>query len=338
MALAGLDATALILGWLAGELLQTVMMWLAAPPPLPRLRREPAREVLSYGAPASLAAASWFGFRNVDYAVIGARLGAASTGFYLRAYTLGVEYQKKVSQIVNTVGFPVLARTQTHAEMSELRVRMVRLLTIVLFAPLALLAVEAPVLVPWLFGQRWAPAVVPTQILAIGGASTLVIDAAGAQLMAAGRARSMMAFGWGHFAAYGVAVFLIAPLGLTAIAIGAAAVHTLFLLIAYALMLRGEPANPLARLWRDVMPALVSCVPLVAAALVADRALAAAHTEALLRITLVSAAGLTAYVLTLRTLFGGPFRGVVGFLSHLLPRRRGVRARRWLSTSESSSV
>ena len=41
--------------------------------------------------------------------------------------------------------------------------------------------------IPWLFGARWTQAVLPTQILALGGAATLVTDCAGAVLMARGR-------------------------------------------------------------------------------------------------------------------------------------------------------
>jgi len=236
-----------------------VLLLISARPPAPRWRREPIRELLGFGVPASLAAASWFGFRNCDYAIIGARLGAVPTGLYFRAYSLGVEYQKKVSNVMNTVGFPVLARTQSGEEMDVLRARMVRILTIVLFPLLVLLAIEAPVLVPWLFGHRWSPAVAPTQILALGGASTLVIDTAGATLMASGRARAVMGFGWGHFVTYALVVFFVAPLGITAIAIGASAVHTAFLLVSYVLMMHGTGRPPMRRLWHDVKPAVVCC-------------------------------------------------------------------------------
>ena len=87
---------------------------------------------------------------------------------------------------MTTVGFPMLSRTQTAVEMAHLRSQMVRLLSLVLFPLLVLLAIVAPVFVPWLFGHVWAPAVVPTQILALGGAATLVIDTIGAVLMASG--------------------------------------------------------------------------------------------------------------------------------------------------------
>jgi O-antigen/teichoic acid export membrane protein len=54
----------------------------------------------------SLASISWVGFSNVDYAIIGARLGALQTGLYFRAYTLAVESQSKLGIVMNRVGFP----------------------------------------------------------------------------------------------------------------------------------------------------------------------------------------------------------------------------------------
>ena len=41
------------------------------------------------------------GFRNCDYAIIGARLGRAQAGFYWRAFQLAVEYQSKVTLIMS---------------------------------------------------------------------------------------------------------------------------------------------------------------------------------------------------------------------------------------------
>ncbi len=277
LAVAGLNGIALVLGVLAGGLVAAVMTWIWAPPPMPWIHRRAAREVLGYGAPAGLAAVSWIGFRNCDYAIVGARLGAFQAGLYFRAYTLGVEYQKKISKVMSSVGFPILSRTSSAGDMDDLRVRIVRLLTLLLFPLLALLAIVAPVFVPWLFGHAWTGAVRPTQILAIGGAATLVIDAAGAVLMAAGRPRALLGYGWAHFAVYGSTVFLVAPLGLTAVAIDAAVVHSLFLLVAYILMLRGSGQPPLRRLWNDVAPATVASGALVAVAWPASMALTAAH-------------------------------------------------------------
>lgn len=319
MAVAGLNGVALVLGWLVGELAELMLLWISAPPPVPRLRREPARELLAFSIPASVASSSWFFFRNCDYAIIGARLGAVSAGLYFRAYTLGVEYQKKVSQVMATVGFPMMARTQNSSEMAELRIRMVRTLTTVLFPLLALLAIEAPVLVPWLFGRRWTPAVVPTQILAVGGASTLVTDGAGAALMASGRRRALMGFGWGHFAAYGIAVFLVAPRGIVAVAAAASVVHTLFLLVAYALMMAGSGERALARLWLDIKPAMVSCVALIGLAIPASLALRQVGLSPLPYLAAVGVVGGAAYLLMMRICFPAQLLSLRRFAGQLIP-------------------
>ena len=321
MALAGLGGESLVLGMLAGGLASSALIWVWAPPPFPRFPKEPTRELWNFGLPASLAAISWIGFRNCDYAIVGARLGALQAGLYFRAYTLGVEYQKKVSQVMTTVGFPMLSRTQNTSEMSELRSQMVRLLSLVLFPLLVLLAIVAPVLVPWLFGSVWAPAVVPTQILAVGGAATLVIDTTGAVLMAAGRPTALLVYGCAHFATYALAVFLVSPLGLVAVAVAAAVVHTLFLVIAYILMLRGSARIALRSLWHDVAPAIVSCSAVAAMAYPASLALSAARAPAVAYLAGVFATAAAAYFIALRAWFPASLRTLVNFIRRILPQR-----------------
>jgi O-antigen/teichoic acid export membrane protein len=322
LALAGLDGEALVLGSLAGALVLAGMAWAGAPAPLPRLRRDAARDVLDYGMPASLAAVSWVGFRNCDYAIVGARLGALQAGYYFRAYSVAVEYQKKISLVMVTVGFPVLSRAESAERMASMRGQMVRLLTIVLFPLLALLAIVAPVFMPWLFGAAWAPAVVPIQILALGGAATLVIDAIGTALMAQGRPRALLGYGVGHFAVYALAAFAVAPLGLAAVAVAAAVVHTLFLVVAYLLMLWGSREPALRCLWDDVAPATVSCLGLAAAAVPIDLVLSAAHVPAMLHLVAVLVVAVPAYLLTLRGCYPATWRHVRGLMQQIVPHER----------------
>ncbi len=325
LALAGLSGEALVLGVLAGSVVTTAVAWVSAPPPAPRLHRAAVRDLLDYGLPVSLASISWIGFSNVDYAIIGARLGAVQTGLYFRAYTLAVEYQSKVSLVMNQVGFPVLARTRDADELTHLYRQMVRLLTITVFPLLVLLAIGAPVLVPFLFGSRWATAVVPVQILALGGASTLVIDAVGTVLMATGRARALLGYGTAHFVVYGITVFLVVRLGIVAVAIDAAVVHTLFLVVAYVLMLQGSPARPLRRLWDDVAPAFVSCVGLVAVALPVSLVLTAADMPPVLWLLALAAVAAPPYLLTLRIVFPGAWRSQRSAFGRVLPGRKRLR-------------
>jgi hypothetical protein len=177
---------------------------------------------------------------------------------------------------------------------------------------------------------------VPTQILAAGGASTLVIDAAGAALMASGRARAVMGFGWGHFVAYALAVFLVAPLGIVAVAVAAAVVHGLFLLVSYILLLSGSGERPLPRLWRDIEPATVSCVALAAAAVPASLGLRAAHVAAVPYLAGVSLLGAAAYLLMMRICFRASLQSLRSFVGHLLPRGRLRRVtRRGLAAADT---
>jgi O-antigen/teichoic acid export membrane protein len=322
LALAGLSGEALIWGMLAGTLTMTIIAWVSAPPPLPRLHLKAARELMDYGFSASMAAASWVGFRNSDYAIVGARLGVVPAGLYFRAYTLAVDYQKKVSMVMGQVGFPLLSRTRSETEMAQMRRQMVRLLTITLFPLLALLAIGAPVLVPFLFGPKWTEAVVPTQILAVGGASTLVIDAAGTVLMANGRTRALLGYGLGHWIVYACSVFVVVPLGIDAVAVDAAVVHTLFLALAYVLMLRDSPEHPLGCLWRDVAPATIGCLGLVAVTLPASVALSAGHLPRILWLAAVGLIAIPPYLLTLRLCFPETSRSLCAILAQLLPEHR----------------
>jgi lipopolysaccharide exporter len=332
LALAGLGGEALVLGVLAGSVVFGLIAWVSAPPPAPRLHRRAARELLGYGLPVSLASVSWIGFSNIDYAIIGARLGALQTGFYFRAYTLSVEYQSKISVVMSQVGFPVLARTRSAAELSQLYRQMVRTLTILLFPLLVLLTITAPVLVPFLFGARWEPAVVPVQILALGGASTLVVDAVGTVFMATGRARALLGYGMAHFIVYGLTVLVVVRYGIVAVAIDAAVVHTLFLVVAYVMMYSGTKERPLARLLSDLAPATISCVGLAIVALPVSLGLSAIDAPAILWLAAVGLVAIPPYLLTLRLVFPQSWRSQRSIIARIVPAGSGLgRVRRRLA-------
>jgi lipopolysaccharide exporter len=321
LAVAGLDAAALVLGYLIALVVGVGLACCFVRPPLPRWRRDEVRELLPYGGPATLASFAWTGFRNGDYAIIGAQLGAAQAGFYWRAYQLAVEYQKKVSVIMSQMAFPVLARTAGTDEMLALRRRMVRVLTTFLFPLLVLLAILAPTLIPWLFGSAWEPAVVPTQILAAGGAATLVIDAVGPALMAQGRARALLGYGIGHFVVYAGAVVIAARYGLTAVAIAGAAVHGLFLLIAYQVMLGGWGGRALRSLWSDISAATVACGAMAAAAGAVEWVMDREGAPVLAHLAAVGAAGGAAYLVALRVAFPAAFSDIGAVVRRVLPAR-----------------
>jgi len=322
----GLDASALVLGVVVGAALALAMALVFCPVPLPRWNTRAARELLAYGGPAALAAVAWTGFRNGDYAVIGARLGSAQAGFYWRGFQLAVEYQRKVSTVMTQIAFPVLSRTAGSEELYALRRRMVQLLTVMLFPLLVGLVILAPTLVPWIFGPTWEPAVLPTQILAGAGAATVVIDAVGSVLMAQGRTRALLGYGVAHFVVYISAVVFASSYGLKGVSIAAVAVHGVFLVIAYLVLLRGSSERAFRFMWEDMGAATVSCAALAGAALPADLALSSAGAPTVVHLALVGVAGACAYFAVLRLLFGGAWRDLAALVRRVLPAGRPVRA------------
>jgi PST family polysaccharide transporter len=168
----GMNGAGMVLGTTAGSLAGLVLICVWAPPCLPNFRVRAASDLMRFGVPAASAAASVVCFQNCDYMLIGARLGALQTGFYFRAYTLSVQYQTKASQVLTSVGFPVLSRASSAEEIDDLRERMIRTITLLVLPLLVILAIVAPRFVPWFYGPAWGPAVFPVQVLTIGGAAS----------------------------------------------------------------------------------------------------------------------------------------------------------------------
>jgi O-antigen/teichoic acid export membrane protein len=335
-AVAGLDAEALVLGNLAGMAAALGLALCFARVPLPRWRPAAMRDLLPYGGPAALACVAWTGFRNCDYAIVAARLGTAQAGFYWRGFQLAVEYQRKISMVMSQMAFPVLARTAGVEEMFALRRRMVQLLTVVILPLLVSLVLLAPELVPWVFGPAWEPAVLPTQILAGAGAATVIIDAVGSVLMAEGRSRALLVYGIAHFGVYAAAVLLAAGHGLAAVSVAAVLVHGAFVIVAYAVLLRGRSGQALRLLWHDVRAAAVCCVALTAVAAPLEWALRDAGAPAPVHLVAVCAAGAVAYLAALRAGFPPAWRDLAAALRRIAPGgadpasavRRLVRAAR----------
>jgi O-antigen/teichoic acid export membrane protein len=322
---AGLDSYALVLGGLAGMSVVVPLALRFAPVPLPRWRGAAIRDLMPYGGPAGIATFCWAGFRNADYAVVGARMGAAQAGFYWRGFQLAVEYQRKISTVMTQVAFPVLSRTAGADEMFALRRRMVRGLTVILFPLLVLLVILAPVVVPWLFGSAWEAAVLPTQILAGAGAASIVIDVVGSTLMAAGRTRALLGYGLAHFVVYAGAVVLASAHGVAAVCVAAVSVHLVFLWVAYRVLVGGHDATALGLLWQDVSAAVVSCAAMAAAVLPLNVVVERTGAPALAHMAGVAAAALVVYAAVLRAWFTPEWRDVSGLIGRLVPRRR-VRA------------
>jgi len=338
LAVLGWGGAAIVIGVDAGSLAGFILICCWIRPPIPNFRLRAARDFARYGIPAASNAASLLCFENCDYVIVGARVSALQAGYYFRAYTLGVVYQTKVSQVITTVGLPVLSRVRSEAEVHVLRQRIIQTITMILFPLLTALAIVAPKFVTWLYGPAWRASVLPVQILTIGGAAMLVAQAVTVAMLATGRPRSVMLWGWGHFLVYGAAVFTVARLGLPTVAIAAVIVHTTFLVIAYIQLHHGSVRRGLSALSKDVLPAGLASACLAAVAVPVSILASRLGMPVVPYLLLIAVAGGASYFVSLRLWFPNELRELAVFAGRLLPARTHRVVMRWMVEPQPQSA
>jgi PST family polysaccharide transporter len=320
-ALAGADGAAIILGALCGQVCATAAMLVLVRPAAPRWHRKQLREILHFGGPASGAGLLYVAITNVDFAILAARLSAAQTGFYWRAFQIGVVYQDKLSGVMMRLAFPIYSRTRELAELRRLHERATRVHAAVVVPLLAVLIVVAPVLIPWLFGSAWKPAVLPAQILAVAGMIAAILTGYAQVMLAAGRPRELMRFNLGVLVVYAGAVWVTAAHGIVAVAIAVVGVYVAQLVVVYGILFRRVIGIPVGRMVADLAPAVTGSAALLALGFPLCGALRGVGAPAPLIVAAVAAAGLSAHALALRTLFPAVWHDLTTLIRRVLPAR-----------------
>jgi lipopolysaccharide exporter len=265
LAFAGLGSEALILGQMIGAVVVTAVLLVVAPGGSLLWDRASARSIVKFGAPAAVAGLSATLQRNVTFLVLAGRASAAQVGLFWRAYQLGVEYQSKISLITYRVAKPVLTRAERMEDLREIRTRLLRINTTLIFPLLALLIVLAPDLVPWIYGSDWSGAVVPTQVLAVAGLWTVLLAGVDPPLIAIGRPGALAIFNVAMVIATGMTAWFTAPMGITGVAVGMAVCQLVLLLAAQFFLLRPLVGVPMRESFGDGAAALVCSAALVLA-------------------------------------------------------------------------
>jgi O-antigen/teichoic acid export membrane protein len=303
LATLGGGASAIVIGALAGRVASTAATVVAYPPPLPKLHRGSLRSQVSFGTPNALQALIFTGFQNEDFAIIGARLGPTQLAFYYRAFTYGVDYQTKISRILVEMAFPIYSRLGSLDEIRALRTRIVRAHAAVLFPILATYAVLAPTLVPWLLGQRWAPVVLPSQLLVVAGAVSTLLTGNGALILALGRADLLLYWNIGHMIAYGLVIYFVAPLGLAPVAGVAAGFYVLHGLAVHWLLLGRIARIPMSDLAGELLGPCTASAALILCSITLRVVLDRAGAPPVVTLLLAGGVGVAAYLLCLRLAF-----------------------------------
>jgi O-antigen/teichoic acid export membrane protein len=299
LAFAGLGSEALILGAVIGAVAVTAVLLTVAPGGLPRWDTASAKSIVKFGVPASVAGLSATLHKNVTFLVLGGRVSPEQVGLYWRAYQLGVEYQFKVSNIAYRVAKPVLTRAERMEDLREIRTRLLRVNTTLIFPLLALLIVLAPDIVPWVYGSDWRGAVEPAQVLAVAGIWTILLAGIDAPLMAVGRPGALAIFNVAMMVGAGMTAWFTAPMGITAVAVGIAICQLVLLLAGQFFLLRRLIGVPMRESLGESAAALVCSGVLVLATMPAADALRAS-LDALPLTLVIASAGMAIYAVCLR--------------------------------------
>ncbi len=330
LAAAGLEARALVLGALLQLGVSSALLIARARPPLPRWSWSAQRRITSYGLPAALFGLVDTMFRNEDYAILAARVSAAETGFYYRAFNLGVVYQQKLSTVMAQVAYPVYSRTSDVATLRSIHERAARVHAAIIFPLQALLVVMAPLVVPFVFGSAWTPAVRPTQILAVAGMFAAILVGYVQVMLAIGRPRPLLAFGVARLGFYAGVVLLASRHGLVTIALAVVSAYLVILLGAYRLLLQRYVGISIRRLAPELGPAVAGCLVMSAVTVPLMHVLGG-NLPRLVQIVLVGIVGLCVYSIVLRTVFPSAWTDAKTLVVQVLGpaarrRRKGTNA------------
>jgi teichuronic acid exporter len=169
LAFAGWGVWSIVYGQLAGALVRVVLkIHLSQWRPRFYWSRSALRELLSFGLGVQSKRLLEYAALNLDNLVVGRLLGMASLGFYDKAFGTA-------NRLVNrlTLGgayFRIFAII--HDDQERFRRAYAKLLltvTLIGFPIFAACAVTAPQLIVVLYGEKWRPAIVPFQLLCLGG-------------------------------------------------------------------------------------------------------------------------------------------------------------------------
>lgn len=188
---------ALVIGQLVTAFLNTVLSYYFVPG---RVRfgydRGIARELLGYGKFIAASSIVLYIATELDSAVIGKVLGHSELGFYTIAFTVAHLATTNLSKIAAKIMMPAYSKLQS--DPAALRNAYLRTFSFVLLAVLpasAGLIVLAEPLIFAVYGEKWLPAALPLQVLAVFGLLRALAAFAGYMFEGIGRPQLSMYMG-----------------------------------------------------------------------------------------------------------------------------------------------
>lgn len=335
LAATGVGAESLIVGQLVRRGYSTIAAQAATELVLPRWNPKTMRDVLRNGGLAAISGLLFIGKNNADYVILGARLGAVDVGYYYRAYALGIQYQSKIGMVLLRVAFPTYARARDEADMFHIRKRFARAQMAVTLPLLGVFVATAPLLVPFVFGDRWAPSAVPAQILSITAAVLLVTNGTGPMILATGRTAYLAVSNLLSLVGFALVVYFASSGGLIAACWGVSAFNVGFAAVQTFVFVQVMMRQPVIELLKELLVPAVCIMPTIVAGLLlipSNDETSAAMEAALILVTTL--AGIASYAALYRTFFRESWEDVAS----MGRRFRGGKAKRVSATGDADTL
>jgi PST family polysaccharide transporter len=227
LAVAGVGATALVVGFIVGGAVWTLTLWVIKPfRPRLTIDREALPSIAKYGGWAtvlSVIAAVW---GRLDVAIVGNVLGAGALGLYTIAQRLPELLVGNVSWSLSLAAFPTLSRRRDESgnRLADTTLNLVRYSALFALPVSAFLAVLAPALTVVLFSSRWEDAAPVMAVLAIMFGIACIVIPLGDAFKALGRQPIMVAVNCVTLPLAVAAMLAVASSGLVEVALARTAV------------------------------------------------------------------------------------------------------------------
>lgn len=260
-----------------------------------------ARDIIGYGSHVFLSSLLLFLVASIDQFVIGAVIGVYALGFYVMGVKFGRTIGEQLSGLVGRVLFPTLSRIKDDATLFAMRysesMRMVGVFSIPMCV---VLSCVSPIMVPVLFGERWADAVIPIMLLSVQGLVSSFVAVSQSALLSRGMPSTVAKITFIQFAVICGGLYPAAYYG------GVSAVSLLMVMssVSALLLFLYEVSElrivELRRIWESIRPSVFAGVGTWSAVVLASSGLA--HT--MMTLLAVSMFASSLYV-TLLLLCGG---------------------------------
>jgi len=163
---AGSGYWALVLGNVFASLVATLFVMIRLPQQFGRPRWRTLKSTLMFSSHFFVGSLAWYGYSNSDFVVAGRVLGRRALGEYTLAWTLISAPADKIMSVFGRVMPTMFAAVQRDvAALRRYFLLFTEVLGILMIPASAGLALVARDFILLIFGTKWAPAVVPLQLL-----------------------------------------------------------------------------------------------------------------------------------------------------------------------------